>query len=227
MNMDIHIETRLLAGLQPDSFNEQERTCTALLSKGSPVTRLYGIERLEISKRAVDLSRVAANAVPVLDSHQVNSLDHLLGRTTFAWIENGALFGRLQFAETEKGLKVAAMIQRGEVSAVSIGYRTMDFEITDRNGDVVDPRSSRWNEDDLTFTATRWQLVETSIVSTPADVEAAIRNIDNALPKSIFARTDTIARMKARARMHTRWQSHLAASATRARMAARQAMVGR
>jgi phage head maturation protease len=139
--------------------------------------------------------------------------------------------GRLAFAETPKGLEVAAMVQRGEASAVSIGYKISDWLITDKDGELVDPRSSRWNEDDLTFTATRWQLVEASIVSTPADVEASIRNTDSALPKSVFARANTtadaIARAKARHAMHQRQQAHNARADALARMLARRNMLGR
>jgi hypothetical protein len=41
---------------------------------------------------------------------------------------------------------------------------------------VVDERDVRW-DDDLTFTATRWQLFEASLVGVPADAASSIRSL--------------------------------------------------
>jgi hypothetical protein len=46
------------------------------LSRGSPVTRFYGTEILEISGRAIDLSRVEAGVAPLLDSHRQDTVLH-------------------------------------------------------------------------------------------------------------------------------------------------------
>ena len=58
------------------------------------------------------------------------------------------------------------------------GYSTEDWLITDGKGNAVDPSSSRWSEDDLVFTATKWTLVEASCVSIPADPSAGMRAAD-------------------------------------------------
>ena len=114
--------------------------------------------------------------IPFLDHHQQGGIDQILGRITDAWIERSVLMGRIKFNQTEQGKKAEGMVARGEVTGVSAGYRVEKWEITDTDGDVVDERNVRWN-DDLTFTATRWQLFEASLVGVPADGEALVRGM--------------------------------------------------
>jgi hypothetical protein len=61
---------------------------------------------------------------------------------------------------------------RSPASRPAIGSRL----ITDEDGDVVDERNTRW-DDDLIFTATRWQLFEASLVGVPADGAAMVRSM--------------------------------------------------
>ena len=66
------------------------------------------------------------------------------------------------------------MVSRGEISGISAqGYRVDEWEVKDADGNVIDPNRLRWddNSDDLTFTATRWELLEVSLVTIPADAD--------------------------------------------------------
>jgi HK97 family phage prohead protease len=160
----------------PATYNQKDHTVEAVLSTGAAVQRAYGTEILRISPQAVDLSRMEQAGIPFLDHHQQGGIDQILGRITDAWIERSVLMGRIKFNQTEQGKKAEGMIARGEVTGVSAGYRVEKWEITDTDGDVVDERNVRWN-DDLTFTATRWQLFEASLVGVPADGEALVRGM--------------------------------------------------
>jgi hypothetical protein len=62
------------------------------------------------------------------------------------------------------------MVARREITSLSVGYKVDDWKISDSDGNVIDPEKDRvrW-DDDLTFTATRWQLFEVSLVGVPAD----------------------------------------------------------
>ena len=179
-NIAAAVEKRL-QNLTPATYNETDRTVEAVLSRGSPVQRFYGTERLEISRSAVDLSRMANSGISVLDSHQQASITNSLGKLSRVWIENDskgpALMGTIRFHATTEGKRAEAMVARGEITGISAGYSVdpSDWAITDRNGKEVDPNSTRWKEDDLTFTATRWTLAECSLVSVPADADAGIR----------------------------------------------------
>jgi hypothetical protein len=168
------IATRV-ADVAPSSYDETSRTVDCVISMGSPVGRFYGTEVLRIHPDAVDTSRVLSGACPVLDSHQQASITHALGRVTDTWFKGGAFMGRLAFNATDKGRNAEGMVARGEIAGVSAGYRVTEWEVSDADGRVLDPAYLRWDDDDLTFEAVRWQLIECSLVSCPADAGAGIR----------------------------------------------------
>jgi hypothetical protein len=92
----------------PLSYDPKTHEVTAVLSKGAAVQRTYGIERLEISDRAIDLSRLKQGGVPLLDHHRQDGIDSVLGKITTAWMSNGALLGRLKFAAPRKARRQRA-----------------------------------------------------------------------------------------------------------------------
>jgi phage head maturation protease len=131
---------------------------------------MNGTELLRIAPDAVDLSRLHDGGIPLLDHHKQTSIDAMLGRLVDAWVEHGALVGKFKFNETPEGKKAEGMVSRGELVGISAGYRVDQWEITNADGDVVDPDKDRMRwDDDLTFTATRWALYECSLVGVPAD----------------------------------------------------------
>lgn len=158
----------------PRSYNDKQHTVEAVISMGSPVERAYGTEVLLISPEAVDLSRLREGGIPLLDHHQQTGIDAMLGRLTDVWFERSALIGRFTFNQTSEGRKAEGMVARGEVAGISAGYRVDEWQVTNGDGDVVHERDVSW-DDDLTFTATRWQLFEASLVGVPADGTAMVR----------------------------------------------------
>ena len=204
-NIMMAVEKRL-QDLSPNSYNEDNRTVDAVLSRGSPVQRIYGTEKLEISRRAIDLSRMNNSGVSILDSHQQVGIANSLGRLTRAWIETDsagpALLGTIKFHETREGKKAEAMVSRGEIGGLSVGYQVQQWEISDSDGNIVDPDNSRWREE-FTFTATRWTLAECSLVSVPADADtgmraAAVMRADRAYQMFSPELRDRVARMRTR-----------------------------
>jgi phage head maturation protease len=173
------IEHRLMktANATPLSYDAATHSCDAVLSKGSPVDRFFGREILRIAPSAVDVSRVLAGSAPLLDAHQGSSINHVLGRISKTWFADSALWGRLVFAETPNGQLAEGMVARGELSGISIGYRVDEWQVSDADGNIVDAdeNSYRWG-DDLTFTATRWSLLEGSLAPIPADFMAGVRS---------------------------------------------------
>jgi HK97 family phage prohead protease len=176
-DFDVMIATRLL-DLQPNSFNDTdgEQTVQAILSKGSPVQRIYGIESLRISKDAIDLSRMNTSGIPILDSHKIDSITAAIGKLQNAWVADGALHGILKFNKTEGGVRAAGMVKRGELGGISVGYRVTEWEVRNGKGQVVDPDSIAWGGEDSTFVGKHWELLEVSLVTVPAESAAHVRH---------------------------------------------------
>jgi hypothetical protein len=195
------------ADTKPSSFDAATRTVDCCISMGSPVARFYGTEVLRIAPDAVGLDRMKGGSIiPLLDSHQGTGIANALGRFTQTWFQRGGLMGKIAFNETPQGQLAMGMVQRGEIAGISAGYSVREWEITDAKGNVLDPEVSqiRWDED-LTFTATKWDLHEASLVSVPADHLSGIRSLgggDRALVSNHTA--DVRTRMLARQRMTER-----------------------
>jgi HK97 family phage prohead protease len=206
--IDLQISTRLL-DLRPTSFDDTEHTVEAVLSMGSPVPRFYGIESLRITKDAIDLSRMQTTGIPVIDSHQQTSIDHALGKLTHAWVSNGGLFGVIKFNRTDGGMRAEGMIKRGELGGVSVGYRVLEWEVQDGDGNIIDADHYRWGDDDLTFVGKNWELLEVSICAVPADAQSGFRNDVDLVDRAYLAPlpphlVDIHARMVSRQRMVVR-----------------------
>jgi phage head maturation protease len=142
---------------------------------------------------------VRRGVAPVLDSHQAGTITSALGRVANAWIEDGRLLGRLVFNNTDAGREAEGMVRRNEIVGVSAGYRVEQWEISDEDGNIVDPERASF-DDDLIFTGIRWELHEVSLVSCPLDSSALVRN-SNSDGGSL---DDVRARMQARQNMHDR-----------------------
>jgi hypothetical protein len=190
------------ATVAPSSVDVETRSVSCIISTGAPVVRFYGIEVLEISRAAVDTSRVVLGLCPVLDSHQAGSISDALGITTETWIKSGALWGRLQFNETVQGNLAFGMVRRGELNGISAGYRVNRWRLEDEDGETIDGANTCWNDgDNFTYIAERWELLECSCVNIAADAGAGIRDEPSTNANSI---EDIRARMGARQRMTER-----------------------
>jgi phage head maturation protease len=165
------------ADVAPSSYDAMARTVECVISKGTAVQRFYGTECLRISPQAVILDRMKSSGIPLLDSHEQRGISNALGRVLNVTFRGGALCGVLAFNDTPEGRKAEGMVARGEIAGISAGYTVREWEITDSAGKLLDPEVQRLNfDDDLTFTASRWELLECSLVSVPADAAAVIRN---------------------------------------------------
>jgi phage head maturation protease len=184
----------------PLTYDEISRSVDATLSMGNLVRRFYGREVLRIDPQSVIVDRLIAGGIPLLNSHARGDITSALGRVTRVWFDRGALMGKLKFNETKEGRIAEGMVRRGEITSVSVGYRVEEWEVSDAEGNVIDSDRAHW-DDDLTFTATRWELLEASLVCVPADGSASIRSLGGGDRSDLG---NIHARMLARQRMHVR-----------------------
>jgi hypothetical protein len=194
--------THRVATGRPSSYSKTNHSAQCVVSVGSAVQRHYGVEQLAISDQAVILDRMRSSGIPLLDSHNQQGIANAVGQFKRLWIGRSdgqaAMLGEFQFSQTKQGIMAEGMVARGEIKGISAGYIVRDWEVS-VNGRVLDLAQDRVPMDgSAVFTATRWELLEGSLVSVPADAAAAIRSLQTGI--GIGAARATRARMIMRMR---------------------------
>ncbi|WP_416407849.1 prohead protease/major capsid protein fusion protein [Agrobacterium rosae] len=148
-------------GFKSETLDVEERTVWVVAATETKVPRIFGDEILRCTSEAVVATRL--QGLPVLDNHRRTSIKDLLGRVVEYKIEKRQVLAKIYFAESEGGNAALALVQDGTLCKVSVGYRILKAEETgNRSGPPV-------------ITATRWEPIEISLVSVPADPNATIR----------------------------------------------------
>ncbi len=146
-------------------------TFRAALSSDAPIRIWSDLdERLVHTAEAVDLSR-AVGGLPLLFAHDQRQP---IGRVDNLTIEGGVLRGDFTFAPNAKAQEIRADVAGGFLRNVSIGYRIHEW-IEKDDGRLIE--------------ATRWELLEASIVSVPADPSVGL---NRAAPAATMQRGGTV-----------------------------------
>lgn len=169
------------APILPATVNPDARSVDVVFTTGAAVRRRRWTgwdtsvpfdEILEVSDRAVDLTRLNAGA-PALDSHSVWSSHSQVGVVERAWIEGKE--GKATIRFPREGLDQAAdrmfgLISDGIIRNVSVGYSIERVK-------VVEPATKGEVEQRI---VERWTPLEVSFVTVPADPRAQVRAADQA-----------------------------------------------
>ncbi|MCX5478044.1 peptidase [Kaistia geumhonensis] len=169
------------APILPATVNTEARSVDVVFTTGAAVRRRRWTgwdtsvpfdEILEVSDRAVDLTRLNAGA-PALDSHSVWSSHSQVGVVERAWIEGKE--GKATIRFPREGLDQAAdrmfgLISDGIIRNVSVGYSIERVK-------VVEPAAKGEVEQRI---VERWTPLEVSFVTVPADPRAQVRASDQA-----------------------------------------------
>jgi HK97 family phage major capsid protein len=138
-----------------DEVRQKDRTIIATLSTENPVERIEGNEVLVHEPGAIDLSRAP---LPLITSHESHTQTPI-GRVDNLRIVNRQLKGDLVFGKGRRASSLWQDVQDGIARHLSVGYIPLKKTKPDSTG---------------TYYVTKWQPMETSIVSTPADIDAVI-----------------------------------------------------
>jgi HK97 family phage prohead protease len=167
------LETRRApAQLTPKTFNEKDRTFEAVISTGADVQRkdskgVY-LERLDLA--SIDPASLVG--IPVLVDHDPSFATHV-GTITAARFESGSLVASVKLTSDSSADSVARKIADGILNAMSLGYSVGSWAETVSNGQRV-------------RTAGNITVVESSLVSTPADRGAKIRTKEPPMPNELI-----------------------------------------
>ena len=147
----------------PATFNREARSVEATIATNAPVEQRDSRgPYLEILDPAgLDLS--AAQGVRLLDSHRKGSARDVIGTVGNVRRMAGEIVATLQFSKADDVSPIVERIADGTLQGVSIGYRILESRVSQSGGRRI-------------VTATRWRLVEASIVADPADIKAAFRS---------------------------------------------------
>ncbi len=144
------------------TINEEERSVDITISTETPVLRYdwwedrYFEEVLLHGKENVDLSRLSS----LYFNHR--TMDLPIGRLENIRIENRQLKAKAYFDDDDESMRIWKKVRSGSLQGVSNGYRILEIKLTKRDGqpDLVE--------------VTRWQPLEASIVTIPADPNAGV-----------------------------------------------------
>lgn len=154
------------ATLAPQTADAEARTVEAVWTTGAAVRRRDAagayLERLSLDPSAVDLSRLIGASV--LDAHRQSAVRDVLGTVRDARVDGRQGVATLQFSARPEVDPIWQDVMAGILRHVSVGYTV------ERWRDDADPATG-----ERIRTAVAWTPIEISLVPTPADPGATIR----------------------------------------------------
>jgi phage head maturation protease len=150
---------------RPATFDATARTVEAVVASAAPVQRQDARGAyLEILEPA-GLDIAASRGASVLDSHQQQGLDNVLGTLDTVRVEGNEVVGLIRFSTRPEIAAIVDDVRSGVIQHLSVGYQVETWrDGTDANGN-------------RTRTAVKWIIRECSFVSVPADRNARTRNL--------------------------------------------------
>ncbi len=156
-------DTPLTRAHSTDYVEKEDRTIEFPFASEEPVERYFGMEVLEMSEKAMDLSRLNDGA-PLLYQHDA---DRIVGVVQRAYLKNKRGYAQVKLANNELGREMQDLIKDGIIRNVSFGYKINDME---------EDKSTT----PMTYRATSFQPFELSLVTVPADQSVGIgRSFDS------------------------------------------------
>lgn len=159
----------------------QERTFELSFSSEEPYTRWWGVEILDHSEGALDLTRL--NEIGVLLYN--HNRDDVIGKILKASVDGNRGIATVQFDSDELSETIRSKVESRTLKGVSVGYMVDSWEEvaagkTSADGKYTGPCS----------VARKWTPFEISIVSVPADPTVGVgRELDDA-PETTGSRFD-------------------------------------
>ena len=134
-------------------LDDDKRTVRMSISSETGVERSFGMEVLEHSKEAVDLSFLASGRANLLLDHDPRNVIGVI-EDVHLDEDTRRLRAKVRFGKSELASSVYEDVKDGIRSSISVGYQIDRLE----------------RRDEKTYVAKRWKPVEASIVAIPADM---------------------------------------------------------
>ena len=144
------------------------RTMTVSFASEEPYERWFGPEVLQVDETALDVSRFNNGLGCVLYNH---NRDAVIGKIDRVWMENGRAYADITFDEDEESEKVYQKVKSGTLKGVSVGYVVNEYTEVKENVSLATPNGTIKGP---CYVATKWEAMEISIVSVPADATVGV-----------------------------------------------------
>jgi hypothetical protein len=173
-------KTFAAATLAANTLDADARTVDAVVYSGARIPRFSWGEgeywlSLDVSPKAVDLSRINSGIAPLLDSHERHAgVASVLGRVENARVAGGEVRARLRFSRRPEAQAVLDDVRDGILGAVSVGVVLTEVEEVPRKKGAKGP-----DADMREFVARAWEIHEVSVVPVGADPGATIQASDS------------------------------------------------
>lgn len=149
------------------TLNDDDRTVRLSFASQEPYERWFGPEILTCTPESINLSRFDEGLGCLLYNH---NRDAVIGHVESTEIVDGRAYAVVRFDTDEASDAVYQKVKSGTLQGVSVGYKVDSWEEVESNKrsltlpDVVGPASI----------AMRWEPLEISIVSVPADASVGV-----------------------------------------------------
>jgi len=157
-NMDENEVFYRTATIQRSGVSEKKRTVELSFSSEKPYERYFGLEILDHSQGAVVLDRLQ-NGGPLLVDHDTRDHVGIIEEVSIGSDRKGRALVR--FGKAQRADEIFTDVVDGIRQNVSVGYRIHEMQQVE-------------DSDVPTFRATKWEPLEISLVSVPADASVGV-----------------------------------------------------
>ena len=146
--------------INKSDIDEERRTVSLSFSSEEPVERWFGYEILDHSPEAVDFSRLKRGGALLIDHDPKNQV----GVIEEVFLDMADRKGRavVRFGRSAKAQEIFQDVLDGIRKNVSVGYLIKEMRLEEKR------------EDADVYRVTKWQPIEVSLVSIPADITIGI-----------------------------------------------------
>lgn len=141
--------------------DEENRIVELSFSSETPILRWGDYEVLSHKKDAVMLERINTTGCLLYNHNR----DRVIGKIVEAKIKNKRGIATVQFDDDEESTIIYNKVKNQSLRGVSVGYIIYEMERTTKG---------KGSAAEVTYTATRWEPLEISIVSIPADISVGV-----------------------------------------------------
>lgn len=157
---DNYTRELLNASIRAMDGEGNERKFILSFSSEEPYERWFGVEILDHSEGAADLTRLSEIGCMLFNHNR----DAVIGKINKVWLENNRGYAEVEFDSDDESEKIYQKVKNGTLKGVSVGYMVDSIEEITINKTSADGRF----QGPATIVR-KWTPFEISIVSVPAD----------------------------------------------------------